>query len=88
MCVNHLDLQLLNCWSLSSSLVSSPLCLCSHLAHGVNNVAQAELKSDLNGVYAGMESARNWNNGYPDLVDGAVFDGNSETKSVFVQSDK
>ncbi|HMS93468.1 MAG TPA: prepilin-type N-terminal cleavage/methylation domain-containing protein [Candidatus Saccharibacteria bacterium] len=52
-----------------------------------DNVAQTELKNDLKGVYAAMESAKNWSNGYPALADGATFDGNSTTKSIFVQSD-
>lgn len=50
------------------------------------NVAQTELKSDLSGVYAAMESAKNWNNGYPILTEGTVFDGSATTKDIFTQS--
>ena len=52
-----------------------------------NSIAQSELKSDLKGVHAAMESARNWNNKYPTLPQGALFDGNASTKAIFVQSD-
>lgn len=52
-----------------------------------DRVAESELKSDLNGLYAGMESARNWSNGYPVLTQGATFDGNTTTKNIFKQSD-
>ena len=51
-----------------------------------DNVAQTELKNDLNGVYAGMESAKNWGSGYPALVAGSIFDGNTATKGIFTQS--
>ena len=51
-----------------------------------DNVALTELKSDLSGVYAGMESAKNWSNGYPILTEGVVFDGSATTKDIFVQS--
>ncbi len=52
-----------------------------------DRVAQSEVKSDLNGVHAAMESARNWSKGYPDtLTDGVLFNGNSETKDIFTQS--
>ncbi len=50
-------------------------------------VAKSELTSDLNGVYAAMESARNWGSGYPDIPDGTVFDGASaEASKIFTQS--
>lgn len=51
-----------------------------------DRVAESELKSDLNGVYSGMESARNWSNGYSALAKGTTFDGNTTTKKIFVQS--
>ena len=52
-----------------------------------DRVAETELKSDLNGLYSAMESARNWSNGYPALAQGTVFDGNTTTKAIFTQSD-
>lgn len=51
-----------------------------------DRVAESELKSDLNGVYAAMESARNWNNSYPALSQGTAFDGGTTTKNIFTQS--
>jgi prepilin-type N-terminal cleavage/methylation domain-containing protein len=51
-----------------------------------DRMAETELKSDLTNVYAAMENARNWNNGYPLLGEGTVFDGNSATKNIFTQS--
>lgn len=51
-----------------------------------DRVAESEVKSDLNGLYSGMESARNWNNGYPVLTQGTLFDGNATTKNIFTQS--
>ena len=50
-------------------------------------VAESELASDLNGVYAAMESARNWSNGYPIIPNGTVFDGAAAaTSKIFTQS--
>lgn len=51
-----------------------------------DRVAESELKSDLNGLYSAMESARNWSKGYPVLSAGTLFDGNSTTKGIFTQS--
>lgn len=51
-----------------------------------DRVAESELKSDLNGLYSAMESARSWSNGYPVLAQGTVFDGNTTTKNIFTQS--
>ena len=51
------------------------------------NMAESELKSDLNGVYAGMEDKRNWEDGYPVLSGGTVYDGSGTTSSIFIQSD-
>lgn len=49
--------------------------------------AETELKNDLNGVATAMDSARNWGNGYPELTPGVTFNGNDETKNIFLQSD-
>lgn len=49
--------------------------------------AETEVKSDLVGVKAAMESARNWNNGYPDISQDTDFDGGDVTAPVFTQSD-
>jgi prepilin-type N-terminal cleavage/methylation domain-containing protein len=43
--------------------------------------AQREVTSDLNGVVAAMDSARNWNNGYPVYTASSAF-----PSSVFAQS--
>lgn len=51
-----------------------------------DRIAESELKSDLNGLYSAMESARNWSKGYPVLSAGTLFDGNSTTKGIFTQS--
>lgn len=52
-----------------------------------DRVAETELKSDLNAVAAAMESARNWGKGFPELSDGATFDGSDPaTKDLFTQS--
>lgn len=52
-----------------------------------DRVAAAEVKSDLSGVAAAMESAKNWSNGYPTIPAGALFNGvNTATKSIFTQS--
>ncbi len=52
-----------------------------------DNVARAEVESDLRNVYAAMEDARNWSEGYPDIDAGAPFDGdNVKTKPIFTQS--
>lgn len=52
-----------------------------------DRVAETELRSDLAGVAAAMESNSNWGKGYPELADGAVFDGGDSTKSIFTQSE-
>lgn len=50
-------------------------------------VAESELASDLNGVHAAMESARNWGSGYPNIPDGTTFNGTAtETSKIFTQS--
>lgn len=51
-----------------------------------SNITKTALTSDLKGVHTGMESAKNWNNGYPLFAAGSTFDGNATTKSVFKQS--
>lgn len=50
-------------------------------------VAETEVKSDLYGVKAGMEAARNHSNGYPVYAIGTVFDGTNSTRAVFRQSE-
>ncbi len=52
-----------------------------------DRVAETELKSDLTGVAAAMDSARNWSKGYPELADGVTFDGSEATKAIFTQSE-
>lgn len=53
-----------------------------------DRVATTELKSDLNGIYSAMESAKNWGQGYPVISPGASFDGeDSETSEIFTQSE-
>ena len=51
-----------------------------------DHVATTEVTSDLNSLGSGMESAREWSNGYPALSSGTIFDGNDTTKSIFTQS--
>ena len=51
-----------------------------------DHTAITEVTSDLNGLSAGMENAREWNNGYPVLSSGTLFDGNATTKPIFTQS--
>lgn len=45
-----------------------------------------EVTSDLNSLGAGMESAREWSDGYPVLSSGTLFDGNATTKPIYTQS--
>ncbi len=53
-----------------------------------DRVAETELKSDLNGVAAAMESARNWANGYPVLAEGTVLNGSTDQlKKIYTQSE-
>ncbi len=49
-------------------------------------VAEAEVNSDLLGVKAGMEDARNRTDVYPTFTGGTEFDGSNSTRSVFIQS--
>lgn len=49
-------------------------------------VAETEVKSDLANLQAGMESYKNFNNGYPVLAEGEEFDGGSSTVDIFKQS--
>jgi len=49
-------------------------------------VATTEVKSDLLSMKAGMEDARNRNNGYPVYTANTQFTGTNTTKSVFTQS--
>ncbi len=51
------------------------------------NVAEAQVKSDLNGLIAAMDNARTFGEGYPVYAAGTEFDGTNSTQSVFVQSD-
>jgi|SRR5690606_14219296 prepilin-type N-terminal cleavage/methylation domain-containing protein len=51
-----------------------------------DHVAETEVKSDLSSVQAGMEDARNREDGYPVFPDGTVFDGSNDTKDIFTQS--
>ena len=51
-----------------------------------SRAAASEVKSDLIGVAAAMESARNWGSGYPVLATGTVFDGSAQTGNIFEQS--
>ncbi len=52
-----------------------------------SRVAEAEIKNDLHGVYAAMQSAKNWSNGYTVVPSDAVFNGtNNDTRSIFTQS--
>lgn len=45
--------------------------------------AESAVKSDLNSLASGMESYRNWNDGYPALTAGTVFDGDAATRDIF-----
>ena len=53
-----------------------------------DNIAETQVRSDLQGVRAAMENEKNWSDdGYPQYPDGTEFDGTNDTSSVFVQSD-
>lgn len=49
-------------------------------------IVQDTLKSDLAGLTTGMESARNFDTGYPVFAPGTEFNGTNATKSIFAQS--
>lgn len=51
-----------------------------------DHTAMTEVISDLNSLGSGMESARQWSDGYPVLSSGTIFDGNPATKPIFTQS--
>lgn len=51
-----------------------------------NHTAEANVKSDLVGLKSAMEKQRGWNNSYPVLTAGAVFNGSGDT-SFFTSSD-
>lgn len=48
--------------------------------------AETEIKSDLTGLLAGMENAKNWTNNFPVFATGTAFDGTNSTKDIFVSS--
>ncbi len=50
-------------------------------------VAETEVESDLHGMRAGMESARNASNEYPVFPAGTEFDSSNNTRSIFAQSE-
>ncbi|NCO10441.1 type II secretion system protein [Candidatus Saccharibacteria bacterium] len=52
-----------------------------------NNIAETQLKSDINGVRAAMDNAKNWGENYPQFASGTEFDGTNATSDIFVQSD-
>ena len=48
-----------------------------------SQVAKTEVQNDINGVYAAMQSAKNWNNGYPSVPENSVFNGtDNNTKTI------
>lgn len=53
-----------------------------------DRIAKSEVISDLNGVKAAMESARNWANGYPVLSNGDGFGEGDPAAALFTQSSR
>lgn len=50
-------------------------------------VAETEVQSDINGVIAGMEDRRNFQDGFPVFSEGTEFDGSNDTRNIFSSSE-